>query len=54
VVGDTGKSNRGHLPKVMVIDLGDRDVELLLQAHYKGFNDAPFILERPAPRDMDL
>ena len=33
MVGYTGSSDRGHLPQVMIIDLGNRKIELLLQAH---------------------
>jgi len=53
VVADAGNPDGSHLPEVMVVHLCDGDIELLLQAGGYGFDDATFILERLALRDIN-
>jgi hypothetical protein len=54
MVADAGYTDRGHLPKIVVIYFGNRDIKLFLKTCGKRFDDTALILERLAPRDMDL
>jgi len=54
VVADTRDPYSGHLPQVVVINLRYGDVELLLKTGGEGLDYTTLVLERLAPRDMDL
>ena len=45
-IGDAGHPQGGRLPEILVVHLGDGDVELVVHAGDDGFDDPALALQR--------
>ncbi len=53
-VAHAGNREAGTLVLVMVIHLGNREIELVAQAHHQALQHLPLLLERLAAADVQF